>query len=155
MTMSLHVSDSELVLPVVPLGGREGPRFEPPRKPGPPAELATEGDIHPTAWQVDRSGGSALASWKGEEESRFPWGTLRSSESLRFKVSDDRPDRAAALGEGDLLVTMPGRTLAWRTRLSLRSDADAFHYRFRRIVAENGREIRERAWEESVPRDFQ
>jgi uncharacterized protein len=155
MTMSLHVSGSELVLPVVPLETREGRRFEPPRKVPAPAELETEGDIHPRAWQVDRSVGSALASWKGEEESRFPWGSLRSSEYLRFNVSDDRPDRAAALGEGDILVTLPGRTLAWRTRLSLRSDSERFHYRFSRILAEDGRVIRERDWSESIPRDFQ
>jgi hypothetical protein len=96
-----------------------------------------------------------MASWRGEEESRFPWGRTRSIEYLRFKVSDDRPDLAAALGEGDLHVMLPGRTLQWRTRLSLRSDADSFHYRFRRTLAENGSEIRRRHWEESVPRDFQ
>jgi putative CocE/NonD family hydrolase len=155
MTMSLHASGSELVLPVVPLETREAPRFEPPRKPAAPAQLGTKGDIHPTAWQVDRFEGSAMASWKGEEESRFPWGSLKSSEYLRFKVADDRPDRAAALGEGDILITRPGRTLAWQTRLSLRSDAETFRYRFRRTLAENGRLIRERDWTESIPRDFQ
>jgi uncharacterized protein len=155
MTMSLHVSGSKLVLPVVSLEGREVPRFEAPRKASKPAELTTEGHIHPTAWQVDRFEGSAMASWRGEEESRFPWGSLESSEYLRFKVSDDRPERAAALGEGDILVKLPRRTLAWRTRLSLRSDTEAFHYRFRRTLAENGRVIRERDWSESVPRDFQ
>jgi uncharacterized protein len=155
MTMSLHVSDSELVLPVVPLETGDTPRFEAPRKRPAPAELKIQGDIHPTAWQVDRSEGSAIASWKGEEESVFPWGSLRSTEYLRFKVEDERPDRAAALGEGDILVTLPGRTLAWQTRLSLRSDAEYFHYRFTRRVDENGRLIRERKWTESVPRDFQ
>jgi uncharacterized protein len=155
MTMSLHVAASELVLPVVPLDAREAPRFEPPRKPPAPAEVATDGQTHPTAWQVDHSEGSTMASWKGEEESRFPWGNLKSGEYLRFKVSDARPDRAAALGEGDILVTLPGRTLAWQTRLSLRSDAEIFYYRFTRRVAENSRLIRERDWSESIPRDFQ
>jgi hypothetical protein len=155
MTMSLHVGDSSLVLPVVPLKARSDPRFGSPTTTPAPADVTREGEIEPTAWTVDRSGATAMASWRGEEESRFPWGRMRSIEYLRFKVSDDRPDLAAALGEGGLHVTLPGRTLQWRTRLSLRSDAESFHYRFRRTLAENGREIRRRDWEESVPRDFQ
>ncbi|MGH2677309.1 MAG: CocE/NonD family hydrolase [Actinomycetota bacterium] len=155
MSLSLHVADSMLMLPFVPLEARHVPRFAAPRRSRAPAELATEGDIHPTAWLVDRIEGSTMASWKGAEESRFPWGTLRSTEFLRFKVSDDRPDRAAVLGEGDILVTLPGRTLAWRTRLSLRSDREHFLYRFRRILAEDGTVIREKDWEATVPRDFQ
>jgi putative CocE/NonD family hydrolase len=155
MTMSLHAGDSSLVLPVVPLEAPSVPRFEPPATTPAPTDVTREGDIQPTAWTVDRSAGNALASWRGEEESGFPWGRVRSIEYLRFKVSDDRPDLAAALGEGDLHVTLPGRALLWRTRLSLRSDADSFHYRFRRTLAENGREIRRRDWAESIPRDFQ
>jgi putative CocE/NonD family hydrolase len=155
MTMSLHVGNSSLVLPVVPLEARSVPRFGSPTTTPAPADVTREGDIQPTAWTVDRSGATAMASWRGEEESRFPWGRMRSIEYLRFKVSDDRPDLAAALGEGDLHVMLPGRTLQWRTRLSLRSDADSFHYRFRRTLAENGSEIRRRDWEESVHRDFQ
>jgi putative CocE/NonD family hydrolase len=155
MTMSLHVADSRLVLPVVPLESRDAPRFESPHKAPAPPGLETKGEIQPSAWTVDRIEGSTLASWKGEEESRFPWGRMRSTESLRFKVSDDRPDRAAALGEGDIGVSLPGRTLAWQTRLSLSSDVESFRYRFRRTLAENGTVIREREWDESVPRDFQ
>ena len=155
MTMSLHPRDSSLLLPVVPLEARSVPRFESPATIPAPRQVAGEGHIQPTPWGVERSGGTAMASWRGEEESRFPWGRMRSIEYLRFKVSDDRPDLAAALGEGDLHVTLPGRTLQWRTRLSLRSDADSFHYRFRRTLAEDGREIRSRDWDGSIPRDHQ
>jgi uncharacterized protein len=155
MTMSLHPDGSSLVLPVVPLEARSVPRFE---RPGPipsPTGVTREGHVEPTPWTIDRSDGTALASWRGEEESGYPWGRMRSIEYLRFKVADDRPDRAAALGEGDVHVLLPGRALQWRTRLSLRSDMDSFHLRFRRSLAEDGRQIRRRDWEESVPRDFQ
>jgi hypothetical protein len=43
----------------------------------------------------------------------------------------------------------------WRTDLELRSDAELFHYRFLRTLAEDGRQIRRREWRESIPRDFQ
>lgn len=155
MTMSLHVEGSSLVMPVVPLGARSVPEFERPRKPQASGGITSEGDIHPTPWEIHRSGGTAMAAWRGEEESRYSWGSMRSIEYLRFRVADDRPDLAAALGEGGIHVLLPGRQLQWRTRLSLHSDAEAFHYRFRRTLAEDGREIRRRDWEESVPRDFQ
>lgn len=155
MTMSLHVEGSSLVLPVVPLEARSVPRFGAPVTTPAPADVIRKGHIQPTAWTVDRFEGTAMASWRGEEESRFPWGRMRSIEHLRFKAADDRPDLAAALGEGDLHVMLPGRTLQWRTRLSLRSDAETFRYGYRRTLAENGRVIRERTWEESIPRDFQ
>ena len=155
MTMSVHVRSSSLVLPVVPLEGRAAPQFDPPGKTPLPPVIGTRGDLHPTPWRVDRFNGSAMASWRGEDELRFPWGAMTSVEFLRFKVSDDRPDRAAALGEADVSIALPGRTVTWRTRLSLRSDLERFHYRFRRTLAENGKRIRERDWSESIPRDFQ
>jgi uncharacterized protein len=155
MTMSLQVEDSSLVLPVVPIQARSVPWLGSPATTPVPAAVTRKGHIQPTAWSVERSEGTAIASWKGEEETRFPWGRMRSIEYLRFKVADDRPDLAAAHGEGDLHVTLPRRSLHWRTGLSLRSSAETFRYRYRRTLAENGRVIRERTWEESIPRDFQ
>lgn len=155
MTLSLDLPGSSLVLPVVPLEARSSPRFEPPAPTPSPAEVTREGHVEPTPWTVERSERIAMASWRGEEESGYPWGRMRSIESLRFKVADAEPAHAAALAEGDLHVLLPGRSLQWRTRLSLRSDAEAFHLRFRRSLTEDGRQIRRRDWEESVPRDFQ
>jgi uncharacterized protein len=158
MTMSLYVGGrrgSHLLLPVVPLQGRPVVPFEPPARAIAHEPIGSRDVIQPGTWQVDRFDGSALASWRGDEVLRFPWGSMRPIEYLRCKVSDDQPDRAAALGEGDIRVTLPGRTVTWRTRLSLRSDRERFHYRFSRILAEDGRQIRERSWEESIPRDFQ
>jgi putative CocE/NonD family hydrolase len=155
MTMSLHIGESHLVLPVVPVQPRATPRFDPPGEGVRPEGLSARDEIHPAPWEVERLDGTSIAFWRGEDKRRFPWGRMKSVEYLRFKVSDDRPDRAAALGEGDIDVTLPGRTLTWRTRLSLRSDQERFHYRFRRILAENGQVTRERSWSESIPRDHQ
>lgn len=157
MTMDLHVGgdhDSHVVLPEVPLEGRVR-SFDPPEKTPSPEGTESQGEIVPTAWRVDRLDGSAMASWRGEERLRFPWGTIKSTESLRHKVADDEPARAAALGEGDIVVDLPGRVVAWRTRLSIRSDHERFYCRFRRTLTEDGRRIRERDWEESILRDFQ
>ncbi len=155
MTLSLDTGGSSLILPVVPLDAPTVPNFDAPAPHTGPAAASREGHIQPTPWAVDRTDGAAMASWRAEESLRFPWGRLRSIEYLRFRVSDDQPARAAALGEGDLHVLLPGRRLQWRARLSLRSDPEAFHYRFRRTLAEDEKEIRRRDWAESVPRDFQ
>jgi uncharacterized protein len=155
MTMSLHTSDSRLVLPVVPLHAGAAPRFDRPEKLPWPEGLGTEGEINPAPWRVDGFDRTTMASWRGEEEQAFPWGRMRSIEYLRFMVSGDHPESAAALGEGDIEVRLSGRALTWRTRLSLRSDRERFHYRFLRILAEDGRVIRERRWNESVHRDHQ
>jgi predicted acyl esterase len=155
MTMTLHVRDSHLVLPVVPPEPRTVPGFGPPERSPVPNGIGSTGEIVPTAWQVDRWHDQAMASWRASDEAWFPWGRVGSVEYLRFKVSDERPAAAAALGEGDVEVALPGRSLVWRTRLSLRSDAESFFYRFRRMLSVDRGVIRQRDWEEQIPRDFQ
>ncbi|HYZ10463.1 MAG TPA: CocE/NonD family hydrolase [Actinomycetota bacterium] len=155
MTMLLDVEGSSLVLPVVPLDPSSVPRFEAPARAAVPSELRRREKIQPTPWIVERTAGRAAASWRGEEEARYRWGELRSSATLRFEVEDERPDLARAFGDGEVLITLSRRTLRWRTGLSLHADAEAFHYRYRRTLDENGREIRRRDWAGSVLRDFQ
>src|ERR671923_15039 len=97
MTLWLDTAGSSLTLPVVPLDAPTVPTFDAPAPQTHPAQAGREGDIQPTPWAVDRVDGAAMASWRAEESLRFPWGRMRSIESLRFRVSDDRPAGAAAL----------------------------------------------------------
>jgi hypothetical protein len=52
-------------------------------------------------------------------------------------------------------VTLPGRTLLWEAELSFSGDPDNFHYSYRRRLSENGKVLREKAWTDTIPRDFQ
>jgi transposase len=113
------------------------------------------GDILPVTWDVDRRGNLARASWVGRSKAGFPWGRQDFLERLAFEVGDDAPARASARGEAETVVSLDKRTLLWRSDLELRSDGEAFHYRYRRELHENGRPIRERRWEERFPRDHQ
>jgi uncharacterized protein len=158
MTMGVHhggAHPSHLTLPVMPLQATRTPTFHPPEPGEPPAGIGSRGEVSPGPWRVERSGGAATASWGATSESWFPWGSFSSSERLAFRVANDRPDLAAAQGEADVTVSLPGRQVAFRAQLELRSDRERFHYRFRRTLTEGDQVIRTRTWTESVPRDFQ
>ncbi|HWZ85503.1 MAG TPA: hypothetical protein VN032_04830, partial [Thermoanaerobaculia bacterium] len=62
---------------------------------------------------------------------------------------------ATVAGDATTTVALPDRTLAWRAQLSVTSDAKSFHYRLKRELRKDGTLIREKTWEEAIPRDNQ
>jgi hypothetical protein len=52
-------------------------------------------------------------------------------------------------------VALPGRALVWGVVLNLKSDENNFYYHFERTLTENGKMIREKKWDETIPRDHQ
>jgi hypothetical protein len=58
-------------------------------------------------------------------------------------------------GEAEQEVRLPGRVLSWKAVLELFGDHERFRYRLRRVLSEDGRVVRERTWEEAIPRDHQ
>jgi len=74
---------------------------------------------------------------------------------MSYRIEDDHPETAAVSGVAETDIEFDGRTQTWRCRLEVSSDATHFLYRFRREVLENGRSVREREWEERIPRDHQ
>jgi len=45
------------------------------------------------------------------------------------------------------------RKIGWHTYYDLRSDLKNFHHKLHRKLILNGKKIRERSWEHSIPRD--
>jgi uncharacterized protein len=157
-TLSLHLGGktaSHLVLPVAPRGDLPEPSWPSPERGTPPPGVGSKGEILPVLWEVQRDGTRAVATWEGRSEAWFPWGRQGFMERLRFEANDEDPARASALGEAETVVSLQQRRLVWRSRLELASDATTFHYRYRRELEEDGRLIRERAWEATFPRDHQ
>jgi putative CocE/NonD family hydrolase len=155
MTMSLHVGESHVALPVIPAAERPIPTWNRP-EPAPAVEgIGSRGEILPVVWEVQRKGTRAAAGFEGRSEAWFPWGRETFLERLLFEVDDQRPDLASCRGDAENHATLQGRELSWRADLEIRSDADTFHYRYRRLLEENGRTIREREWSEEIPRDHQ
>jgi hypothetical protein len=93
--------------------------------------------------------------WSGKSESEEDGGYVSDSERLIYEVEDARPEAASIRGEADQEVHLPGRLLSWKARLELRSDRERFYYRLRRELHEDGRLVRQRTWEEQIPRDHQ
>jgi predicted acyl esterase len=148
---------STLVLPVL-----EGPPAPPPRafdQPEPrrhPPGVEAGGDSFPQPWAIrSEEDGTRVAEWEGEYRTVLPWSTQVAKESMRHRVHDDHPDRASMEGEAETVIELEGRTLVWRGRLELSSDATHFEYRYRRELALDGRTVRHREWHERIPRDHQ
>jgi hypothetical protein len=148
---------SWLVLPVL-----EGPSAPPPRTfelPEPrrhPPGVEAGGDGFPQPWSVHtEDDGTRVAEWRGEYRTVLPWCTQVMKEAMRARVHDDHPELASMEGEAETVVELEGRTIVWRGRLDLSSDATHFDYRYRRELLENGHIVRDREWHERIPRDHQ
>jgi len=161
MTTELRLGPSRLVLPVVPFEKRLVPDFLPPAKdPQFAGYESLEGGTtsgYGEISSVDRNPQTGLAVAKATNGggTRFPWGTERTFETIRYEVKDDAPADARVLGTHRMEVDLPGRKLVWDAELSFRSDRENFLYSYRRRLTENGKLVREKAWTQTIPRDFQ
>ena len=55
--------------------------------------------------------------------------------------------------ESTMTIEAASRTLVWRGDLELSGDADSLRYRYRRQLWRDGELVRERTWDELIPRD--
>ncbi len=161
MTTRLLLGPSRLTLPVVPFERRPVPDFLPPAKDPlyPGYETIESGTTsgYGEISSVERNPQTGLAIVKATNEggTRFPWGTERTFETIRYELKDDAPADARVLGTHRMEVELPGRTLVWDAELSFRSDHDNFLYSYRRRLTENGKLVREKSWNRTIPRDYQ
>jgi putative CocE/NonD family hydrolase len=155
MTMSLLLAESHIAIPVIPHTDRPVPSWDPPERAPAVDGVGSRGQILPVVWDVGRKDGRTTAGFEGRSEAWFPWGRETYLERLVFEVDDRRPDLASCRGVAENRAVIPGRELAWRGDLEISSDADTFHYRYRRSLVENGRTIRQRDWTEPIHRDHQ
>jgi uncharacterized protein len=158
LTTSVRVGSngSRLILPLLPSATRGGPAFDPPQTRRHPPGVRGAGDSFPAAWTSHRDdGGAAVVEWSGQYRTELPWSTQVVKEAMSYRVHDDHPEAASIRGNAETVIELEERSLVWRCRLDLSSDATHFDYRFRRELLENGRKVREREWEERIPRDHQ
>jgi hypothetical protein len=162
MTTSLYLGGtdtSRLELPIVPSESSSRPRY-PAIEPAPPMpeHVTSKGDTWPPQdWTVTRDlmTGTTRVFWSGNDESQFPWGRMKDHEQMSYEVADSKPETSKVHGEGSTTVELPNRVLVWSVVLDIRSDAKNFYYHFERHLTENGKEIRAKAWDDTIPRDHQ
>jgi putative CocE/NonD family hydrolase len=163
MTTSLHlgVDSSRLVIPVVPPGSGEAPEFLPPAEN--PTLSGFESLESGTASgygeisSVDRNPqtGEVRVTATNSGASRYPWGTERTRETIEHRTSDAHPERTEVRGSHVMEVVLADRVLVWEAELLFSSDCDSFTYEYTRRLRVNNQLVREKAWSETIPRDFQ
>ena len=148
---------SRLVLPVIPREARPKPDFKPPEPWQEKSGIKSGGGAWPGQWTIcrDEVRQSAHGDWRGSSSTEFPWGRVRLDEQMTYDVADAHPEAATVAGDATTTVTLPDRTLSWRAQLSVTSDAKTFHYRLKRELRKDGALIREKSWDELIPRDNQ
>ena len=147
---------SRIILPVVPLEGAAA-KVMPPQPSEERTDLKTMGFPWPGEWHVTRDEGRQKTTvlWKGKMGSEYPWGKEVDLEQMTYEIEDDHPETNVIHGEAETTVTLKDRVLAWRGHLSVSSDARNFYYKYTRELERDGKVVKTKTWEETVPRDLQ
>ena len=164
MTTTLHLGPegSRLLLPVVPRAERPRPRYLPidgreDRLPGfEPIDVGTTSGYGEIS-SVDRNPqkGTAKVVATSTSASRFPWGEEHNTESITHEAKDGSPEATSVAGDYATTVKLKDRTLRWESRVVFRSDRENFYYSGLRRLIQDGRLVREKNWEQTIPRDHQ
>ena len=73
-------------------------------------------------------------------------------DSITTRVSDDNPANASVQTHYETSVELENRVLKWTGILDFTSDEKTFFYRYKRILEENGKVIKQKEWSEDIPR---
>jgi hypothetical protein len=153
---------SRIELPVIPPGPERAPAFEVPQPDPvlPGFETLDAGNITGyaaiTEIQRDPATGEAFGTATNSGATRYPWGVERFEEAIEHRTSDTNPALTSVTGRYKLIEDLDdGRTLEFEQTVEFTSDAENFRLKFHRWVSENGERLREKTWDEVIPRDFQ
>lgn len=144
-------------LPVVPLEPISRPQFAPPQESDRLTGVHFSGETWPGEWKVQRDeiAHSTRVVWDGSHSVEYPWVHQKHHEELVYEVADDRPDNCTVIGNAESIYDIKGRVLTLRGHLTMRSDLQNFYYSYVRELLENGALIRQKTWQETIPRDHQ
>ena len=159
MTTSLQLGSngSRLTLPVVPAQGAAVPAFQPPQPSDERKDIKSVGYPWPGEWTLERDEANQKATvrWKGKAETNYPWGKETDYESLVYNVDDAHPETSAVHGEAESIFALTGRELRWLGHLSVTTDQKNFYYKYTRELLKDGQMLKQKTWEETIPRDHQ
>jgi len=160
MTTTLALGGSEgskLILPLVPLNVPAPPPFASPEPSEERKDIRTVGFPWPGEWilQRDEAHQKATVIWKGKSESEYPWGKETDLEQMTYEIADANPAANTVKGEAETTFQLKDRVLTWRGHLSVTSDAKNFFYKYTREVLKDGTVVKQKTWEETIPRDHQ
>jgi hypothetical protein len=151
---------TRLRLPLIPAESRTTPAFGAPEPQEHRPDARTLGckDWPEGLREVkkDLVRGTTVYEWRGECSYEIGSRHFENTERNTYETRDDRPSESSFEGEEVHRIRLEGgRTLRLESRLSVRSDATDFHATFTRRLFENDALLREKTWEQKVPRQFQ
>jgi len=160
MTTSLGLggeSGSRLILPTVPEKSSGLTPLSAPEPSEKRADIKAFGFPWPGEWILQRDEGRQKTTvvWKGKDGAEYPWGKETNYEQLTYEVEDAHPAVNAVHGEAETIYELKGRVLTWRGHLAVTSDGTNFYYKYTREVLKDGQVVKQRTWEETIPRDRQ
>ena len=174
MTTTLHLGAgaTRIVLPVVPPGdgagagpGRSGPpapdflpiEADDARLPGfEPIDLGTPSGYGEIS-SVERNPrtGAARVVATNDSAHRYPWGEEHDTETITHEANDNHPETVSVRGEYGTTVKLKDRTLRFESVVVWTSDRGTFRYSGTRRLLRDGALVREKSWEQAIPRDHQ
>ncbi|MGA2858261.1 MAG: CocE/NonD family hydrolase [Candidatus Sulfotelmatobacter sp.] len=148
---------SRLVLPMLPAKGASPTPFSSPQPSEARAGIRSTGASWPGEWILQRDEGRQKATvvWKGKSETEYPWGKGTYHEQLTYDADDAHPAVSSVRGEAELIYELNGRELTWQGHLSVTSDEKNFFYKYTRELLKDGQMLKQKTWEEAIPRDHQ
>lgn len=160
MTTTLQLgadAGSRLILPLVPPSIYPAPQFSPPAPVEERKDMSAAGFPWPGEWKTERDelAGKTKVSWDGKSEETYPWGKETDLEALTYDADDSHPEASTVHGEAEIAMALKDRTLTWRGHLTLTSDVHNFYYKYVRELYQDGKLLKQKTWEETVPRDHQ
>jgi uncharacterized protein len=160
MTTVLRLGEqdgSRLILPKVPVHGPAPTRLMSPEPSEYRKDIKSVGYPWPGEWilQRDEGRGKATVTWSGQAETDFAWGKETDLEKLTYEIDDAHPEFNTVLGEANTVIRLKDHELNWRWHLKVTSDRKSFFYKYTRELLKDGKQIKEKTWEEIVPRDHQ
>ena len=170
MTTSLRLGGenaTRVVLPVIPYEDRPTPEFLPPaeRRPGLPGygrvaveadddERTTSGYAEVEGLVYDEETGTATLVATNGGGSFNPWAENRSSQKITHATNKHDPADTSVRTEYSRTILVDDRELLFEAVLDFNTDLENFYYVYTRRLFENGELVREKTWDETIPRDF-
>ncbi len=159
MTSQLYIGEraTRLVLPVIPPEDRPVPAFLPPqpRETRPDARsLPSPGWPYKHLVSRDPESGITQVEWEGENRWEIEDHKYIMIDKTLYRTNTNDPADSSFQGESIRVIQMPERMLELKTLIQVRSDLENFYVNFTRQIFENDQMVRERTWEETIPREF-
>jgi len=158
-TLVTGVEATHIELPLVQTGRLGAPALRPAEK----REVRTDArdlgsDVWPQGtneWKRDTARGLVTYTWSGKSRYEIRDRRFEATEKNVYETNESEPAKSRFLGEDSDRIELPGRTIDVLTSVEIRSDARDFHATFVRRILKNGRLVRKREWQETIPRVFQ